>query len=44
MKGWGLNYARSPLIRRASWMSLGMIVTLLAWMAHKFVSSNRPTR
>ena len=25
-------------------MSLGMIVTLFAWMAHKLVSSNRPTR
>merc|ERR550519_3196712 len=37
-------YARSPRIRRANWMSLGMIVTRLAWMAHRFVSSNRPTR
>ena len=37
-------YARSPRIRRASWISLGMMVTLLAWMAHKLVSSNRPTR
>ena len=27
-----------------SWMSLGMMVTLLAWMAHKFVSSKSPTR
>ncbi|KAM5294106.1 histone H2B type 1-C/E/F/G/I-like [Glossophaga mutica] len=31
-------------MRRASWMSLGMMVTRLAWMAHKLVSSNRPTR
>lgn len=36
--------ARSPRIRRASWISLGMMVTLLAWMAHKLVSSKRPTR
>ena len=39
-----LVYERSPLIRRASWISLGMIVTRLAWMAHKLVSSNNPTR
>jgi histone H3 len=39
-----LPYARSPLIRRANWMSFGMIVTLLAWMAQRLVSSNRPTR
>ena len=31
-------------MRRASWMSLGMMVTRLAWMAHRLVSSNRPTR
>jgi hypothetical protein len=31
-------------MRRASWISLGIIVTLLAWMAAKLVSSNRPTR
>ncbi len=37
-------YARSPRMRRASWMSLGMMVTRLAWMAHRLVSSNRPTR
>ena len=37
-------YALSPRIRRASWMSLGMMVTRLAWMAHRFVSSKRPTR
>lgn len=38
------HYARSPRIRRASWMSLGMMVTRLAWIAHRLVSSNRPTR
>lgn len=37
-------YARSPRMRRASWMSLGMMVTRLAWIAHRLVSSNRPTR
>lgn len=37
-------YARSPRILRANWISLGIMVTRLAWMAHKFVSSNRPTR
>jgi hypothetical protein len=31
-------------MRRASWMSLGMMVTLLAWMAQRLVSSKRPTR
>ena len=36
--------ARSPRMRRASWMSLGMMVTRLAWMAARLVSSNRPTR
>ncbi|BAS96270.1 Os06g0159700, partial [Oryza sativa Japonica Group] len=39
-----INQARSPRIRRASWMSLGMMVTRLAWMAHRLVSSNSPTR
>ena len=38
------TYARSPRIRRANWMSFGIMVTRLAWMAHKLVSSNRPTR
>jgi len=38
------NYARSPRIRRANWMSFGMIVTRFAWIAHKFVSSNNPTK
>ena len=37
-----LIYERSPRMRRANWMSLGMMVTRLAWMAHKLVSSNRP--
>ena len=37
-------YARSPRMRRASWMSLGMMVTRLAWMAHKLVSSKSPTK
>ena len=31
-------------MRRASWMSLGMMVTRLAWIAHRLVSSKRPTR
>ncbi|XBH97546.1 hypothetical protein VPH35_127201 [Triticum aestivum] len=31
-------------MRRASWMSLGMMVTRLAWMAQRLVSSKRPTR
>lgn len=37
-------YARSPLIRLASWISLGMMVTLFAWIAHRLVSSNNPTK
>ena len=37
-------YFLSPLILRASCMSVGKMVTRLAWMAHKFVSSKRPTR
>lgn len=37
-------YARSPRMRLASWMSLGMMVTRLAWIAHRLVSSKRPTR
>ena len=39
-----LIYARSPRMRRASCTSFGMIVTRLAWIAHKLVSSKRPTR
>ena len=38
------RHTRSPRMRRASWMSLGMMVTRLAWMAHRLVSSKRPTR
>ena len=34
---------RSPLMRLASWMSLGIMVTRLAWIAHRLVSSNNPT-
>ena len=37
-------YALSPLILRANCISLGMIVTRLACIAHKLVSSNKPTR
>ena len=37
-------YERSPRMRRASWMSLGKMVTRLAWMAQRLVSSKRPTR
>ena len=33
---------RSPLILLANCMSLGIMVTRFAWMAHKFVSSKRP--
>ena len=36
--------ALSPRILLANWMSLGMMVTCLAWMAHRMVSSNNPTR
>ena len=42
--GGGVSYALSPQIRLASWMSLGMMVTRRAWMAHRLVSSNRLTR
>ena len=34
----------SPLMRAASWMSLGMIVMHFAWMAQRFVSSKSLTR
>lgn len=33
-----------PLIRRASCISFVMIVTLFAWIAHKFASSNKCTK
>ena len=39
-----LIHVLSPLIRLAICMSLGIIVTLFAWMAHKFKSSNKPTK
>ena len=39
-----LAYALSPRMRRASCMSFGMMVTRLAWMAHRLVSSNSDTR
>ena len=32
------------MILLASFMSLGMMVILLAWMEHRFVSSNNPTK
>ena len=38
------GYVRSPRMRRASWMSFGMMVTRLACIAQRFVSSNRLTR
>ena len=34
----------SPLMRRASCISFGIIVTLFAWMAHKLESSRRLTK
>ena len=34
----------SPRIRRARWMSFGMIVMRLAWSAHRFVSSKSEVR
>jgi len=37
-------YDRSPRRRRASWRSFGWMVTRLAWMAAKLVSSNKETR
>ena len=43
-RGRPVLYERSPRMRRASWMSLGMMVTRLAWMAQRLVSSKRPTR
>ena len=38
------TYFLSPLMRRESWISFGMMVTRLAWMAHRFESSFSPTR
>ena len=40
----GTFYARSPRIRLASRMSFGMMVTHLAWIAHRLASSNSRTR
>merc|ERR1719341_912143 len=40
----GKLQALSPRILLASWISLGMMVTLFAWMAQRLVSSKRPTR
>ena len=40
---WALSIA-PPRIRLASWRSFGVMVTLLACIAHKFMSSNSPTK
>ena len=40
----GPFYDLSPRIRRTSWMSLVIIVTLFAWTAQRLASSRRPTR
>ena len=42
--GGAFFYTLSPQIHLASWMSLGILVTLLAWIVHRFVSLNRPTK
>ena len=39
-----MNQYRSPLILLASYKSLDIMVTLLACIAHKLVSSNSPTK
>ena len=39
-----VSQVHSPRILLASWMSLGKMVTHLAWMAQRLVSSNNPTR
>ena len=36
--------ALSPWILLASWMSFGMMVTRLAWIAQRLVSSNNRTK
>ena len=41
---WWNFYVHSPRIHLASRMSFGMMVTRLAWMAHRLASSNSPTR
>ena len=38
------HHSLSPLILLARCRSFVMIVTLLAWIAHRLVSSNKPTR
>lgn len=38
------NHGCSPRMRRASFMSLTVIVTRLAWMAQRLVSTKRPVR
>lgn len=35
---------RAPRMRRARWISFGMIVTRLPWMAQRLASSNKCTR
>ena len=39
-----IGQPRSPRMRLANCRSLGMIVTRLAWMAQRFVSSKSDTR
>ena len=39
-----VSQALSPLIHLASWISFGIIVTCLACMAQRLVSSKRPTK
>ena len=42
---WTINpHDLSPLILLASCISFGIIVTLFAWIAHRFVSSKRPIK
>ena len=41
---WWRLYVLSPRIHLANLMSFGMMVTRLAWMAQRLVSSNRLTR
>lgn len=41
---WLIIQKRSPRILLASWRSFDIMVTLLAWIAQRFVSSKRETR
>ena len=41
---WTLLQNFSPRILWANWMSLGIMVTLLAWKQQRLESSNRPTK